>query len=269
VNLILTSPPFPLQKKKAYGNVKPDEYVAWFLRFADDFMRILKPDGSLVVEFGAGWNKGEATRSIYQYKIIIELCDRFGFKVAQDFYWYNPAKLPTPAQWVTIERIRVKDAVTTVWWLSKTNKPKANNRNILVPYSNSMKLLFQRGYNKGRRPSGHVISSKFGRNNGGAIPPNLLSYSNTSSNDAYQIACRRAGVESHPARFPDSLPDFFLKFLTDPGDLVLDPFAGSNLTGAVAEKLGRRWVAMEVQHKYFLSSSFRFKQPVLLPAEIS
>lgn len=129
VNLILTSPPFPLQRKKRYGNVKPSEYVSWFLGFADEFHRLLAEDGSMVVEFGAGWNKGEPTRSIYQYKILVELCERFDFKLAQDFYWYNPAKLPTLAQWVTIERIRAKDAVTTVWWLSKTAHPKASNRN--------------------------------------------------------------------------------------------------------------------------------------------
>jgi site-specific DNA-methyltransferase (cytosine-N4-specific) len=258
VNLILTSPPFPLQKKKAYGNAKPADYVDWFLGFAVHFRRLLVHDGSLVVEFGAGWNKGEPTRSIYQYKVLVELCERFDFKLAQDLYWYNPAKLPTPAQWVTIERVRVKDAVTCVWWLARTAHPKANNRRVLVPYSKAMQRLFEHGYNKGKRPSGHNISDKFQRNNGGAIPPNLLRYSNTGSNNRYLAACREAGLPAHPARFPLNLPRFFIELLTDPGDLVLDPFAGSNLTGYTAETLGRRWISIEVMEEYLAGSKFWF-----------
>lgn len=263
VDLILTSPPFPLHKKKAYGNVNSPEYVKWFLNFATHFRRLLKKDGSLVVELGGGWNKGEPTRSIYQYKLLVELCDQFQFRLAQEFYWYNPAKLPTPAQWVTIERVRLKDAVTCVWWLGKTAHPKANNRRVLTPYSASMRRLFAHGYNQGRRPSGHNISGKFHRDNGGAIPPNLLSRSNTRSNEPYLTACREAGLPPHPARFPEDLPRFFVELLTDPDDLVLDPFAGSNLTGYVAEVLGRRWIAIEIAEEYVASSRFRFPSELL------
>lgn len=263
VNLILTSPPFPLRKKKEYGNEDPEIYVSWFLRFARQFRRVLVDDGSLVVEFGSGWNKGEPTRSIYQYKILVKLCDSFGFKLAQDFYWYNPAKLPTPAQWVTIERVRLKDAVTSVWWLSKTARPKANNRAVLSPYSSSMQRLFAKGYNEGKRPSGHNISGMFSRDNGGAIPPNLLIASNTASTSRYLKACREAHLPVHPARFPDKLPFFFINFLTQPGDLVLDPFAGSNLTGYAAEELGRRWIAVEIKEEYVKASRLRFVEPGL------
>lgn len=262
VNVILTSPPFPLRKKKEYGNEDPETYVAWFLRFARQFRRVLTDDGSLVVEFGSGWNKGEPTRSIYQYKILVKLCESFGFKLAQDFYWYNPAKLPTPAQWVTIERVRLKDAVTNVWWLSKTPRPKANNRGVLRGYSPSMQRLFEKGYNAGKRPSGHNISDKFGRDNGGAIPPNLWIASNTASTSRYLKACREAQLPVHPARFPDGLPSFFVNLLTDAGDLVLDPFAGSNLTGYAAELLGRRWIAVEIKEEYVKASRLRFDVPL-------
>lgn len=265
ISLILTSPPFPLQKKKKYGNEPPDKYNAWFLAFAREFRRILKPDGSLVVEFGSGWNKGKPTRSIYQYEILVSLCRKYKFHLAQDFYWYNTAKLPTPAQWVTVERVRVKDAVTCVWWLSKSDRPKADNRRVLKEYSPSMKLLLQRGYNAGLRPSGHNISDKFGRDNGGAIPPNLLSSANTRSHDDYMQACRDADLPVHPARFPEDIPDFFIRFLTDEGDTVLDPFAGSNLTGYTAERLGRRWVGIEIQEDYVKGSMNRFSVPSVAP----
>lgn len=261
VNLILTSPPFPLNKKKAYGNVRPDQYVEWFMRFALEFRRILTGDDSLVVEFGSGWNKGQPTRSTYQYQILIEMCEDLGFHLAQDLYWYNPAKLPTPAQWVTIERTRLKDAVTTVWWLSKSPRPKADNSQVLVDYSPSMVRLLKRGtYNEGRRPSGHVISNKFAKDNGGAIPPNLIRASNTRSSDRYQDLCRTAGLPVHPARFPPTLPGFFIKFLTDPGDLVVDPFAGSNLTGWSAQELDRRWISSEIDRDYLRASKFRFHE---------
>lgn len=264
VGLILTSPPFPLNKKKAYGNVRAEEYVDWFLEFAKQFHRVLRDDGSLVVEFGAGWTKGEPTKTIYQYKILVELCERLHFKLAQEIYWYNPAKLPTPAEWVTIRRIRVKDAVTSVWWLGKTATPKADNRRVLVEYSKAMRRLLRNGYNAGPRPSGHRISKVFGRDNGGAIPPNLLQYSNTSSTSAYLQACRESGSPVHPARFPDGLPRFFIEMLTDPGDLVVDPFAGSNLTGYTADLLGRRWLAVEVLKEYVEASKLRFDGSRLL-----
>jgi site-specific DNA-methyltransferase (cytosine-N4-specific) len=108
----------------------------------------------------------------------------------------------------------------------------------------------------GKRPSGHV-ANKFERNNGGAIPPNLIEVAHTNSNDRFQQYCREHGIVV-TARFPRQVPDFFIKFLTRKGDLVLDPFAGSNMTGYVAEKLGRRWLAFDNKIDYVRSSAERF-----------
>lgn len=259
VQAIITSPPFALRRKKAYGNPPEHEYVEWFLGFAKEFKRVLKDDGSLVIEIGGAWLKGSPTRSIYQFELLVALVREAGFHLAEDFYWVNTAKLPTPVQWVNIERSRVKDAVTPVWWLSKTERPKADNRQVLKPYSASMKKLFKDGYNDGPRPSGHVIGSKFHVDNGGAIPPNLIETSNTTSVEAYQAYCRDHGLEVHPARFPREIPEFFVKFVTEPGDFVLDPFAGSNVTGAVAEELGRSWAAFELNPDYLDGSIGRFQ----------
>ena len=120
----MTSPPFGLVRKKDYGNVDADEYVDWFKPFAKAFHRVLKDSGSLVIDIGGAWNKGYPTRSLYHFKLLIMLCEEFGFHLAQEFYWWNPSRLPTPAEWVTVRRVRVKDAVNTVWWLSKTPWPK-------------------------------------------------------------------------------------------------------------------------------------------------
>jgi len=262
VDLIMTSPPFALRRKKQYGNVDAEEYVDWFLKFAPVFYSVLKPEGSLVIDIGGSWNSGQPTRSLYHYELLIRLCGMSDYKfyLAQEFFWFNPARLPTPAEWVTVRRERVKDAVNCVWWLSKSPHPKANNKKVLRPYSESMQDLLRRGYKAMLRPSGHDISTKFSKNNDGSIPPNLLEFANTESNSRYLRACRQAGIHPHPARFPAPLPEFFVKFLTDPGDLVLDPFAGSNVTGEVCERLGRRWISIDIIEEYLEGSKFRFEE---------
>jgi site-specific DNA-methyltransferase (cytosine-N4-specific) len=254
--LVLTSPPFALRRKKAYKNVDATEYVEWFWPFAEEIHRILKPDGSFVFELGGAWNPGTGTRSLYQYELVLRLTRIF--HLAQEFYWYNPSKLPTPAEWVTIRRTRVKDAVNILWWLAKTESPNADNRRVLRPYSPSMRRLLKDGYKVARRPSQHDISPHFQRDNGGAIPPNLLSIPNTRSTDAYFRACREAGLPIHPARFPPGVPDFFIRFLTQPRDLVIDPFAGSNVTGQIAEQLDRPWISIEINADYVAGSQLRF-----------
>lgn len=260
VNLVITSPPFALLRKKSYGNVSAAEYIDWFWPFAEQIRRVLKRDGSFVLDIGGSWNKGEPTRSLYHFELLLELCgDKGLFKLAQEFYWYNRAKMPAPAEWVTVRRVRVKDSVQPIWWLSKTARPKANNRWVLTPYKDSMKDLLVNGYNAGLRPSGHIVSEKWGRDHGGAIPPNIIEASNTRSHDAYIKACHHHGLEVHPARFSERVPEFFIKFLTRPGNLVIDPFAGSNMVGQVAERLGRRWIAVEIKREYVFGSSFRFR----------
>jgi DNA modification methylase len=260
VNLILTSPPFALTRKKEYGNANADEYIEWFMPFAMQFRRILKSDGSLIIDLGGAYLPGYPVRAIYQYELLIRLCKELGFFLAQEFFHYNPARLPTPAEWVTVRRIRVKDAVNTVWWLSKTEYPKADNRKVLTEYSDSMKKLLKNGYKPALRPSGHDISNKFDKDNNGAIPPNLLSLANTESNSAYLRRCKEAGIRPHPARFPPSFAEFFIKFLTDEEDCVFDPFAGSNTTGYVAEHLKRKWIAVEIEKEYLLGSAYRFEE---------
>lgn len=260
VDLVITSPPFALRRKKSYGNVSAEKYASWFLPFAEQIHRILKRRGSFVLDIGGSWNRGEPTRTLYHFELLLRLCNPENklFKLAQEFYWYNPAKLPAPAQWVTIERIRVKDAVNPIWWLSKSVKPKASNKNVLKSYSESMKSLFKKGYNKGLRPSGHLISNKWGKRHAGAIPSNLIIAANTQSNDRYLAACKKYSLEIHPARFVKAIPEFFIRFLTRPGDLVLDPFSGSNVVGEVAERLQRRWISIEIKKEYVIGSAFRF-----------
>ena len=261
VDLVVTSPPFGLVRKKEYGNQDASEYVEWFDAFAAQFSRILKPHGSLVIDIGGSWTKGAPTRSLYHFRLLIMLCDRYGFHLAQEFYWWNPSKLPTPAEWVNVRRIRVKDAVNSVYWLSPTPWPKATNRRVLQPYSQSMRSLLRNGYRANKRPSGHDISTKFARDNGASIPPNLIAVAHTESNAYYQRYCKERGIKPHPARFPAELPEYFVRMLTDEGDMVLDPFGGSCVTGEVCERLGRRWVCVEIVEEYLDGAKGRFVRP--------
>jgi len=243
VRLIFTSPPFPLNRKKAYGNFQGSEYTNWLAGFAPVFEQFLKPDGSIVMEMGNAWEAGKPVMSTLALEALLEFLRRGKLKLAQQFICYNPARLPSPAQWVNVERIRLKDAYTHVWWMSTSDRPYADNRNVLKPYSPSMlKLLETRRYNAGRRPSEHHIGdTSFLKNNNGAIPSNVLTFANTAATDEYQVYCREQDLRPHPSRMHSGLAEFFIKFLTKEGELVMDPFAGSNTTGAVAERLKRRW----------------------------
>jgi DNA modification methylase len=277
IQLVFTSPPFALNRKKKYGNIGHDQYVDWLAGFAPLFRELLTPDGSLVVELGNAWVPGEPTMSTLSIKALLAFQERADLHLCQEFICFNPARLPTPAQWVTIERIRVKDAFTRVWWMSPTPRPKADNRRVATRYSRSMEQLLKRGtYNAGRRPSQHMIGAEsFLTHNGGAIPPNVLispresasfdlfevlPIANTGAKDPYQAYCREHGLDTHPARMPEKLVEFFVEFLTETGDRVVDPFAGSNTTGAVAERLGRKWLAIEANPDYVRGSRARFSR---------
>jgi site-specific DNA-methyltransferase (cytosine-N4-specific) len=277
-NLVFTSPPYALHFKKEYGNAEKAQYVEWFLPFAEQIFRILRDDGSFVLNIGGSYNPGVPTRSLYHFRLLLELVDKVGFHLAQECFWYNPAKMPMPAEWVTVRRIRIKDSVEYVWWLSKTPWPKANNAKVLKEYSPDMLRLHRNGVKPAVRPSGHVIRSSFDKiGPGGAIPPNvteaelascldaqlaesMLKFGNNAANDQYAKRSKELGLKIHPARFPAVLPEFFLKLLTDEGDLVVDPFAGSNTTGVVAEGLGRHWIAMERVAEYLDASKVRFQE---------
>jgi site-specific DNA-methyltransferase (cytosine-N4-specific) len=257
----MTSPPFALQRKKEYGNKDQHEYVDWLSDFAELVLQKLKPDGSFVLDLGGAYRKGVPARSLYNFRIPIHFCDNLGFYLAEDFYWFNPSKLPSPIEWVNKRKIRAKDSVNTVWWFSKSEFPKANVTNVLTEYSARMKKLLEdpdKFYDPMKRPSGHDIGKGFGKDNKGAIPSNLLQIPNSESNGAYMSGCKAISAKRHPARFPAKLPEFFIRFLTDPGDLVVDIFSGSNTTGYVAEKEQREWLSFDSEIEYVAASAFRF-----------
>ncbi|TZG00371.1 site-specific DNA-methyltransferase (plasmid) [Chryseobacterium panacisoli] len=285
VNLIITSPPFPLNNKKQYGNEKGEEYKDWFIKLAPIFSDLLADDGSLVIEIGNAWEPERPVQSLLHLECLLGMVKHpeANLRLIQEFICYNPSKLPSPAQWVTVNRFRTVDSYTHVWWIAKNDFPKADNSKVLRPYSKSMEQLLKRqSYNSGKRPSEHQISEAgFLKDNGGSIshnffemealdekrdvrlPHSVLSFSNTNSNDYFLKTCRERGITPHPARMSGGLVNFFIQFLTDEGDLVLDPFSGSNTTGYCAEKLNRKWVSFEVKEDYIEQARVRFSDPSL------
>ncbi|MFL6245691.1 MAG: DNA-methyltransferase [Thermoanaerobaculia bacterium] len=261
VNLVVTSPPFALQRQKEYGNKDQAEYVDWLTQFARIIREKLTADGSFVLDLGGAYRKNVPVRSLYQYRVLLRFCDDVGFHLAEEFFWHNPSKLPSPIEWVNKRKLRAKDTVNTVWWFSKSEWPKADVSKVLAEYSLRMRKLLADPagfYTPKKRPSGHDIGASFAKDNGGAIPSNLLQIPNTESNGVYLGACKLVGAKGHPARFPARLPEFFIRFLTDPGDVVLDIFAGSNTTGMVAEAEGRNWISFDADRDYLATSAFRF-----------
>lgn len=265
IDLIVTSPPFALEgRKKNYGNLEGQNYINWLANIGKIAYPKLKDTGSFIIDLGAVYNKGVPTYSIYQYKVLIKFCEDLKYNLAQPFYWHNTSALPSPIEWVNKKKLRAKNSVNTIWWFSKTPNPKANIMNVLIPYSERMKRFishpeeFVKDENVAR-PSGHIMNKgSWAKNNGGAIPSNLLQFSNSSSNGKYLRYCKACNISGHPARFPIDIPNFFINFLTQTDDLVVDIFAGSNTTGESAENLGRRWLSIELSEEYAATSSFRF-----------
>jgi site-specific DNA-methyltransferase (cytosine-N4-specific) len=261
VDLVVTSPPFALLRQKTYGNAEQAEYVDWLCQFAPLVHRALRPTGSYVLDLGGAYQRGRPIRSLYAFRVLLRHVDEFEFRLAEEFFWHNPSKLPSPIEWVNKRKIRAKDTVNTVWWLSKSDWPKADVSKVLAPYSERMRTLLRdpkRFYRPKERPSGHQIGNGFAKDNGGSIPPNLLQFPNTESNGTYLRLCKAFGIEPHPARFPAALPEFFIKFLTDENDSVVDIFGGSGTTGEVAERLGRRWMTIDTNRDYARGSVCRF-----------
>ena len=254
VSLILTSPPYPLLRPKQYGNLDVKEYIEWFMGVAKDWPRKLTADGSIVLNLGDVWERGRPTQSVYQERLLVRLVDELGLRLCQRFAWLNPSKLPAPAEWVTIRRVRMKPGLETIYWLSPHDHPFADNRAVLRPYSESMRArIAAGGEKKAARPSGYGLAAgAFGKDAGGSIPDNLLVAPNTESNSRYIRYCRENDLPVHPARFPTAVPQFFIKALTRPGDTVWDPMAGSLTTAAEAQELERKWIASEMHLEYLL-----------------
>lgn len=273
VDLIFTSPPYGLQDRKSYLNPTAEQFKEWLFQFIPDLYRVLKDTGSLVINIGGAWNADSPTRNLYQFKLLVALCDEytkptplFGqWYLAQDFYWFIPGRLTT-TEYASRRKIRVRDSVEMVWWLSKTEHPKADVTKVLMTYSDAYKQYLNQdlGTKNKMHTKSHSGLEVHGKNlvdNGGRIATNMLYIAAAEDNKTYFQGCENAGLTPHPARFPRALPQFFINMLTDPGDMILDPFGGSLTTGYVSEQLERKWICIEIDREFVLGGITRFNKP--------
>lgn len=258
IQSIITSPPYPIKKGREYGTYQTEQWLDWIVSLCEQWKPLLKPDGSLILNLGECFVPNAPVISLYQERMLLRLHQELGFNLAQRFTWYNPCKPPS-TNWTTVRKIRVVNRTEQVYWLTPGQNPKARPTALKHPYSTYHLNELKRGISRNKkRPSGHGTSTNgFARNNGGALPDNLLKFAHTAGGDHYINDCKRHGLKVHPARMPAQLAEFLIKLTTDENDLVADFFGGSGTTGAACEKLNRRWLVVEKSLNYLCGASLR------------
>ena len=286
IQLILTSPPYPLNSPREYGNLKGREYIEFFVSLGKKFQDLLTDDGSFVIELGNTWEANRPMQSTIHLECGLGLAKSRDndFNLVQEFICHNPASLPSPTRWAAIKKIRLVDSYSHLWWFSKSDYPKADSKKILRPYSKSMKnLLKNKKMISRKHPSGYKMNKRsILKDNGGALMVNFIDvdkafdmeelrlpeasmrFSNTDSSSFFYKECKALGIKKvHPARMSMRLAGLFIEFLTDENDIVYDPFGGSNTTGYCSEKLNRKWITSEIKEEYESQSMIRLSEESL------
>jgi len=264
VDLIYTSPPYPLLQPKEYGNLNSSDWLKWMGDLSELWSGLLANTGSLVVNIGSISQAGKPFKDPYAARFQLDLIDRLGLHLVDEHYWHNPAKLPSPVQWVSVQKKRLKNTVEHVLWFAKSDQFKSNNDNVREAESphttRYRKNALASGKGLGKRPGGSVAGKGFLKSNGTAIPSVLQVQSHEGPHSRYRRACKTAGIKPHPAISPLALPDRFIRLTTEPGDLVYDPMAGSLATCYAAELLGRKWIGSEPSAHYIAGGTLRFSE---------
>lgn len=254
-----------------YGNLTPAETIELVVGCAKEWRRAMRDDGSIVLNFRDTWLpkevSGGAARSLYQEKLLLALVEDVGLYFADRLYWHNPARIPD-SPWVTIRRVRLNANVENLFWLSKSANPKADNRRVAMDPKPSTIASSLAKARRGQRwvvgPSGHnnVCEEQVRAVVAGqpikVIPRNLLEFANSDPRAALTSRLREHGLPKHDAMMPTKLAEFMVQFLTEAGDLVVDPFHGSGTLGEVCERLGRRWLGSDRSLAHVLGSALRF-----------
>ena len=264
IDLIYTSPPYPLLQPKEYGNLNSADWLKWMGDLSELWSGLLDNTGSLVVNIGSISEAGKPFKDPYAARFQLDLIDRLGLHLVDEHYWHNPAKLPSPVQWVSVQKKRLKNTVEHVLWFAKSSDFKSNNDNVREPESphtaRYRKNALASGKGLGKRPGGSIAGKGFLKSNGTAIPSVLQVQSHEGPHSVYRRACKQAGIKPHPAISPLALPDRFIRLTTEPGDLVYDPMAGSLATCYAAELLGRHWIGSEPSAHYIAGGTLRFSE---------
>lgn len=267
IALCVTSPPYPLRQARAYGNPNESHYVDFICSSLEPIVGNLVPGGSIVLNISNDiFESKSPARSLYVERLIIALHDRLGLSLMDRMPWVNLSKPPGPTHWACVKRVQLTTAYEPIFWF--TNDPRrvrSDNRRVLEPHTERHTRLMQAGGARRTAEYGDgaykIRPDSYGRITEGKIPRNVIQRGH-SCNDtrAYRDFADTLGLPSHGAMQPTSIPDFFIRFLTEPDELVVDPFGGTIRTGLAAERLGRRWLVTEWILQYVRGAAELFRE---------
>lgn len=267
ISLIITSPPYPLAKPRAYGGPSESVYVDWICKTLEPVVKAMAPGASLCLNISNDvFVPGQPSRSLYVERVLLALHDRLSLHLMDRLVWHNPSKAPGPVAWASKERVQLNVSYEPIYWL--TNDPsrvRSDNRRVLQAHTDRhMRLILQGGDQRHQVYSDgayRIRPGRFGKPTAGAIPRNVLTFGHACGDQRrYKQEARALGLPAHGAPMPLSLASFLVEFLSEPEDLVVDPFGGSFTTAKAAERLGRRWLSTEVMVEYVLGAALRFRE---------
>lgn len=267
VTLCITSPPYPLAKARAYGGPSEAEYADFIVRALEPIVRHMAPDGSLCLNVSNDiFEHGKPSRSMYCERLVLALHEKLGLSLMDRLVWSNPAKPPGPVAWASIKRVQLNVGYEPIYWFAiDPMRVKSNNRRVLEQHTERHLRLLKRGgvdreasYSDGAY---RLHPGRFGKMTEGRIPRNVITRgAGCPDANAYRRDARALGLPVHGAMWPLSIPDFLVRFLSDVGDLVVDPFGGRITTGMAAERNGRRWLVAERVLDYARGGAERFRE---------
>jgi DNA modification methylase len=265
ITLCLTSPPYPLRNSRAYGNPSVSEYIEFIVESIRPIARNLVDGGSICLNISNDiFEPGSPARSLYREKLVIALAEELRLYKLDELIWNNPCKPPSPVMWASRTRQQLNATYEPIIWLSNNPKRvKADNRRVLEPHSEKHLDFVRKGGVKkaGSHSDGAywVRPGSYGKETQGKIPRNILTFPhNCQSQSLYKARARELQLPPHGAPYPLALATFLIRFLSEPDDLVVDPFSGSLTTGLAAENEGRRWLLTECMWEYLRGGGERF-----------
>jgi len=245
IDLIVTSPPYADKRTNSYGGIRPDKYVQWFLPIANELRRVLKPSGSFILNIKEGVSDGE--RQTYVLELILAL-KKQGWIWTEEYIWHK--KNSYPGKWPN----RFRDAWEHCFHFTKEKKFAMYQDTVKVPMGDWAKTRLKKLSETDKRRDESKVGSGFGKNISNwigrqlAYPDNVLHLATESSNT------------NHSAAFPTSLPEWFIKLFTKPGDIILDPFIGAGSTAVAAKRTGRRYIGIEILNEFCQIAEQRVKK---------
>jgi len=235
IDLIITSPPYADQRKSTYGGIHPDKYVEWFLPFTEQMLRVLKSDGTFILNIKEKVVEGE--RSTYVLELILEM-KKQGWLWTEEFIWHK--KNSFPGKWPN----RFRDAWERLLQFNKTRYFNMYQDNVRIPIGEWAKDRLKNLSSTDKIRDNAKNGSGFGKNISNWVGREMVYPSNV-----LHIATE-CNNKNHSAAFPDGLPEWFIKLFTNEGDVVLDPFLGSGTTCTVSKKMNRNSIGIEINSEY-------------------